>query len=401
MKSFGRTSSGQNNGGSGTGGKLLSTVIYGTANNDALSGSASEPNYIVGLAGNDKINGGNLNDTIYGDDEGGTEGSGNGNDTIGAAGGDDIVLGGGGNDVIDGDFIYLGGKTWSASGAAGNDLLNGGTGNDTILGGGGRDTLIGGQGNDLLSGGTSRIGEGDTVDYSAAPGGVIVDLYYGLAKQDGYGTTDILQDIENVIGSQFDDDIGGNNANNLLIGHAGNDTVFGYDGNDTLYGGAGIDYLVGDAGNDFIYGGEDEDTLVGNQGNDYLSGEGGNDHLAGGQGNNTLSGGSGKDEFEYSVRAPHVGGVDTILDLEAGEILHLSFNAAANAGHAVELADGSLLMDMNTGPDYRMVFSGHSIYFSKLENNNETVIKTIHTNMDVSDYSWWESSSTLKLSFEF
>ena len=45
--------------------------------------------------------------------------------------------------------------------------------------------------------------------------------------------------IENAIGGTGDDEILGNQANNMLVGGAGNDFIAGVEGNDTLLGGAG------------------------------------------------------------------------------------------------------------------------------------------------------------------
>ncbi|WDP90361.1 MAG: VWA domain-containing protein [Desulfobacter sp.] len=69
--------------------------------------------------GNDIIDGGDGNDTIYGQE---------GIDIIDGGAGDDTINGGSGNDII--------------NGGAGDDTINGGTGNDTIDGGEGFDTLL-------------------------------------------------------------------------------------------------------------------------------------------------------------------------------------------------------------------------------------------------------------------
>jgi Ca2+-binding RTX toxin-like protein len=68
--------------------------------------------------------------------------------------------------------------------------------------------------------------------------------------------------IENLIGSNYDDYLYGNEVGNKVEGGAGNDSIEGWDGADTLIGGAGKDTLFGGAGNDSIEGGDGNDTLV-------------------------------------------------------------------------------------------------------------------------------------------
>ena len=143
-----------------------------------------------------------------------------------------------------------------------DDEIFGGSGNDGIVGESGNDALFGEAGNDLLDGGggfdTLDGGEGtDTAVYQFAPAAATVTLGEepnpGTAS-DGYGGTDSLFDLENVIGSEFDDNLTGNSANNSLTGRDGNDTIAGGEGNDFLTGSNGADILNGGAGSDrFIY----------------------------------------------------------------------------------------------------------------------------------------------------
>jgi Ca2+-binding RTX toxin-like protein len=91
----------------------------------------------------------------------------------------------------------------------------------------------------------------DTVSFAANAGGVSVDLNGGVVL--GPDTTgDRVQNMENVIGSGFDDQITGNAAANLMQGGA--DTLFGGNGDDVLQGGNGADQMYGGFGNDtFIF----------------------------------------------------------------------------------------------------------------------------------------------------
>ena len=68
--------------------------------------------------------------------------------------------------------------------------------------------------------------------------------------------------IENLIGSNYDDRLYGNEVGNKIEGCAGSDLIEGWDGDDTLLGGAGNDDLTGGSGNDSIEGGDGNDTLV-------------------------------------------------------------------------------------------------------------------------------------------
>ncbi|MDX2228241.1 MAG: M10 family metallopeptidase C-terminal domain-containing protein [Leptolyngbyaceae cyanobacterium bins.349] len=104
--------------------------------------------------------------------------------------------------------------------------------------------------------------------------------------------------IENAEGGSGNDQITGNEADNLLMGHAGDDYISGEEGHDTLLGGLGNDFLVGWAGNDSLVGGDGNDTLEGRSGNDTLIGGAGNDSLWSGSGHDVLYGGDGNDTLE-------------------------------------------------------------------------------------------------------
>ena len=151
--------------------------------------------------------------------------------------GDDTITGRG----WDGVTLY---------GKGGNDFLYGSEGDDTIFGGVGFDYLQGGIGNDTLIGG---VGDdtNNTAGYRDAFWGIIADLGNGTVSDDGFGTSDTLVNIANIVGSGFDD---------LITGSGGNDSLFADAGDDTLDGGVGFDYLEGGAGNDTLIGGIGDDT---------------------------------------------------------------------------------------------------------------------------------------------
>ncbi|MDO9219379.1 MAG: calcium-binding protein, partial [Lacisediminimonas sp.] len=184
-------------------------------------------------------------------------------------GGNDTIDGQGGFDRVDytsgtqGVLVTLGGTGDGTAhdgvlvnGVEGIDTLRniegvrGSAFNDTLFGSNSvsMETFEGREGNDSIDGGEGA----DRVEYGSATGGVTVDLSQHLASNDGYGSQDTLQNIENVRGSSFSDNTSGDLNANQLEGQAGNDTLNGADGNDTLTGGAGNDVINGGAGNDRI-----------------------------------------------------------------------------------------------------------------------------------------------------
>ena len=147
---------------------------------------------------------------------------------------------------------------------------------DDFLGGAGNDILQGGTGNDILDGGAGN----DTADYSdATANNLNVNLNTGSSGGGGRGA-DTLFNIENALGSGFNDKLTGSGGVNMLIGAGGNDQLSGGGGNDILYGGTGDDTLTGGGGTGdvaFFSGHEWEYTTVslasvqGLDGNDTLA----------------------------------------------------------------------------------------------------------------------------------
>ncbi|MDF0553527.1 DUF4347 domain-containing protein [Kamptonema sp. UHCC 0994] len=118
--------------------------------------------------------------------------------------------------------------------------------------------------------------------------------------------------VENILnGSDRNDNIIGDNANNSINGLDGSDRLIGQAGNDNIYGGfpnivpigpdvdpdllfgnEGNDYLNGNAGNDAIFAGKDNDIAIGGKDDDLIFGDKGNDTLLGNEGNDTIYGGT-------------------------------------------------------------------------------------------------------------
>ena len=81
----------------------------------------------------------------------------------------------------------------------------------------------------------------DTVTYGNATGSVVISLSLPGSQFNGGSGSDTLISIENLIGSMFSDTITGNLTNNFLSGGSGNDTFFGTAGSDVIEGGVGTD----------------------------------------------------------------------------------------------------------------------------------------------------------------
>ena len=126
------------------------------------------------------------------------------------------------------DFYGLGAGIY---GASGNDYLVGGRGDDLIKGSWNADYIAGGKGE-------------DTADWDDATGPVTVDIGGASAVDGGmYDNSNIspftardtvAADIENLLGSDFDDVLRGDDDSNVLTGGLGADKLFGLGGNDLL-----------------------------------------------------------------------------------------------------------------------------------------------------------------------
>ena len=218
-------------------------------------------------------------------------------------------------------------------GGIGADHLSGGEGDDTLEGGSGADILIGGAGADSLDGGDGT----DTADYRGETSGAGVDLE-DSTRNAGSALGDTVIAVENLRGTNFDDTLQANSADNDILGYDGNDFLGGRAGADRLIGGNGDDTLEGGVGADQLFGGVGRDAasyasatgfvradlcecggqhqpcggrqlrrhrepdcgafgdnLRGNGGFNVLIGGGGNDTLIGREGGDTLEGGAGAD----------------------------------------------------------------------------------------------------------
>jgi Ca2+-binding RTX toxin-like protein len=299
-------------------------LVAGTATGDASVGTDTFTgvNSVLGSQLADDVTGNGANNTFFGQD------------------GADTMRGGGGNDTLDG--------------GAGDDTLIGGTGDDSLIGGTGSDVFIGLAGNDIFVGASGgAFGIHVNQHGSLVQGGLTPDTAI-----DGFGDTDSITNVVNIIATQFGDVVYGGAADNRLQLNDGNDYAFGGLGNDSLLGGLGVDTLEGGDGDDtyfvdtfldvvieapgggtdivfasgnYIMAAEVENATINTTGNidilgndlpniitgnaerNGLAGLGGNDTIFGGDGDDPIDGGTGADSMAGG------NGVDTYYVDNAGD----------------------------------------------------------------------------------
>ena len=346
-------------GNDGLNGGAGSDTLYGGVGNDTLDGDAgndllsSDEGYdlLLGGAGNDTLDGGREEDVLdggAGDDS--MEGGFNRDVLIGGAGDDtlsgghdfDTLDGGAGNDTISYERIARGGgaqslgvtvELWrsqaSDDGSFGGDTLNG---IENVFGSPLSDSLSGDAGNNLLRGGAGYDGlfggaGVDTADYRDARFGVTAELWRNLAINDGFFNADYLSDIENLIGSPFNDTLVGDGNDNAFKGGAGFDQFYGGTGIDTVdYSDAftGVTVVLwnaqatndGQGAADYL---NNIENLIGSRFNDILIGDGGDNVFKGGAGFDQFYGGSGSDTVDYR-------------DATAAVMANLTTDGASNDG---------------------------------------------------------------------
>lgn len=237
-----------------------SGCVRGASPSEVRCRLEAELRYVVGYGGD-------------GDDRIALEGGGFPRDlttTLDGGDGDDTLQGFAGQDIL-------------FAGATGHDVLLGGDGDDALLSesrdgdvmdaGAGNDQLvsnypcaghqfIGGPGFDV--GGFARVGT--SFDTAAERQRQSIHAQLGFrAYQPAFCERDegtqLGNDIEILEGAGGDDELTGNDEDNVIWGWGGDDIIRGLGGNDVI---------EGHAGNDTIYGGAGQDRLRGNGGYNVL-----------------------------------------------------------------------------------------------------------------------------------
>ncbi len=201
-------------------------AVVGTLGQDTLIGNAQD-NILRGWYGDDTIDGGAGNDTAWYFSGSGV--------TVDLSTGEGFITR---SPQLGSDSLT---SIENVLGSFQNDLLIGDANGNVLEGANGDDVLIGGAGNDFLNGGLSTIISDigsddpeengfDVANYSDDPAGISVDLT-SQTVIDGWGDTDTLHQIDEVLGSAFADTFVGDGQDNTFEGQQGNDSY-------TLGGGA-------------------------------------------------------------------------------------------------------------------------------------------------------------------
>jgi Ca2+-binding RTX toxin-like protein len=260
--------------------------VQGSNRAETINGN-EQNNVLDGRGGGDVLDGGLGNDTLIGG-EGIDTASYVSHDGLALALGVTIRLGAGTADgsatatilsthQIEADILR---GIENVIGSSHDDTINGNEQDNVLDGRGGNDTLDGGLGNDTLIGGagdnTALFASHDSVPLVIGARDVIS---LGLNGADGSYTRlqpalpqptlehDVLRGIADVIGSNHDETINGNENSNGLTGRGGNDNLNGGAGGDVYFylGSAGVAF-----GNDRIFDDSGTDAIVVNSFSDIV-----------------------------------------------------------------------------------------------------------------------------------
>jgi len=297
------------------------------------------------------------NDVLIGDGNANSLLGGNGNDTLEGMGGADILDGGSATSTDTATYIHsaagvvasmtatfaTGPAVTTTGDAAGDtyvsiEVLEGSTFDDMLIGNSSANRLSGNEGNDTLEGlgGNDTLDGGngnDTASYVHSSTAIVASLTTGLVSTQGVDAVgDTYISIENLTGSNNNDQLVGSAVANILTGGDGNDTLEGLDGADVLDGGNGNNTasyehasgavvatltnglsgvtIGGDAVGDTyidiqnLYGSAFNDKLIGDSGDNILTSGGGADTLEGLDGADSLvgsAGGSDTASYEHAT----------------------------------------------------------------------------------------------------
>lgn len=304
-------------------------IITGTLDGETLNGTADD-DVISGLDGSDELIGGDGDDSLHGGD---------GDDYLEGGVGDDLYDGGDGVDVAayyDHGYapvtVDLTNTDWQDTGQGLDKLI----GIENLLGTQYGDTLTGNDqdnridpragfnivhalgGDDIINSdyGDGLIDGGDGVDwlyfvYSYT--GITLDLSVTTSQAIDADRSLTVRNVENILASQHDDKLTGDDAANEFLGLTGDDQLWGGGGDDLLAGNEGKDTLHGGDGNDELWGGELSDYGAYDSSptfNEHLMGDGGDDTLWGGLGQDLLEGGQGDDRLGVTAGSDTLDGGD-------------------------------------------------------------------------------------------
>ncbi len=244
-----------------------------------------------------------------------------------------------------------------------DDFLSGGDGDDDLKGGEGNDYLVGGDGTDTLDGGPG-IDTASFVDLSAPivitdvtgarfPFGsdatrgaqLFLDKTAAEANDLGLYLTDAVTNVENVIGSRFEEIVFGNRfVDNILLGEDGGDVLRGVgsgaEGNQ-VDGGAGKDAIIIDSGRDRAFGGDDDDVF-------YVALDA--QHMDAG---NFIDGGAGNDLINYAAYEEL--GIFGSMNPRHAEVIFTGIDFGPGLDLNQTMAGGSITVNGGLGTVLRIV----------------------------------------------
>lgn len=228
----------------------------GSSRDDSLRGTIGD-DAIVGLAGNDLIDGNAGADLLLG---------GPGNDTYIVTEAGDIVVENP-DEGFDRINLFVNAGRFTAPDHVEQVVLQAGvieavaaTTGTKLVGLGDDNVFFSGNGTDFFDGNDGT----DTLSYELAESSVEASLLKPTAFNTGGAGTDKIDDIENLIGSDFSDVlVGAQGVSNIIDGGRGNDLIVGFAGPDRLIGGSGVDtFSYNSLGFRDSLNGGGEDTIV-------------------------------------------------------------------------------------------------------------------------------------------
>ena len=371
-------------------------LIAGSATNDTLTGNDNN-NFLFGFAGNDSISGGL------------------GNDMLNGGAGADKLDGGTGTDTASymdstaAVTVNLGVTTAQTGGyAAGDTLISieniiGSAYNDILTGSAVANIMTGGAGADKMDG----VAGVDTVSYADSNAAVNVNLAVTTAQTGGYAQGDTLFNIENIIGSAYDDALAGSSVANKIDGGAGADTVSYSNSTAAVTVNLGVTtaqaggYAAGDilVSIENIIGTPLNDTLTGSTANNIIIGGAGADKMDGAAGIDTVSyaGSNAAVNVNLAVTTAQVGGHaagDTIFNIE--NIIGSSYNDTLKGSSIANIINGGSGNDTMTGGTGADVFKFSAITDSGKASGARDIITDFVRGTDKIDLADYAGTFTFK-----
>lgn len=266
-------------------------------------------------------------------------------------------------------------------------------------------SITGNELNNVLYAGTGESGYGyvlnggagiDTASFAYSKIGVTAQINFpGNMINPAYNS---LNDMENLIGSDHNDFLGGDLGNNVINGGLGADKMTGGDGSDTYYvDNAGDEVIETGLGTDIVYsylanytlGNNVENGLILSTGIANITGNSLNNVIYAGAGNNLLNGAGGVDTVSYAYAASAISanlaittaqttggsGLDTLIAIEnligsaySDSLIGNSANNKLSGGAGNDVLNGGAGADNLVGGD------GSDTYF--VDNAGDVISET-------------------------